>query len=150
MFAKTNDYLTGRKPAPTPAGAELLVVRAVLTAAAAELTANNVGAVLILPPGCIPVDVQVDGPAAAAQVLAVGVLNDAGTDLSTAVGDGGGAWGSTVASGAAYSQRLVPNGQALVNVAPSNVDRKVAIKVTTAPSAPANASIGVSLFYRSV
>lgn len=153
-FTNTNDQLTGRVPAPYPAGAELLAVRATLALATGDLVANTTGAVMFLPAGCVPVDVYVDGTdldaGAAAMVLQVGICNAGVTDLSAAAADGGGFWGATVAVNAAFQQRIVPNLQCMVNTQPASVDRKVGVKVLTAPTTPAAGTVGVTLFYRSV
>ena len=60
-FAKSNDFITGRKPVPTPAGAEVLAVRFTLALGTADLALNTIGQIGVLPAGCIPVEVQVDG-----------------------------------------------------------------------------------------
>ena len=43
-FTKSNDHLTGRKPAVYPAGAEVVAVRSAIDLVAADLDANDVGA----------------------------------------------------------------------------------------------------------
>lgn len=151
-FANSNDFLNGRKPAVFPAGAELVAVRATIALTIADLALNNAGAVLPLPAGCVPVDVIVDADdldtGAAAMVLQVGVLNAAATDLSTDAADGGAHWGATVASNAAFTQRIAHNGKALVNVQPTRADRLVGVKVATAPTAAQAGTLGVTLIYR--
>lgn len=151
-FTNSNDYITGRKPVVYPAGAEIVAVRFPLAVLAADLALNNAGQIGILPAGCIPVDVQVDGTdvdtGAAAMVLQVGILNAAGTDLSTDAADGGKNWGSTVAANTDFQQRLTFNGNALASVQPSAVDRRIGLKVSTAPTAAAAGTLGVTVFYR--
>lgn len=153
-IANTNDYLTGRKPAVYPAGPEVVAVRFEVDLLAADLALNDVGAVGILPAGCVPVDVYVDGDdldtGAAAMVLQIGIANAGETDLSTAAADGGAHWGATTAVNTAFMQRLTPNGKAMVNVQASSNDRKVAFKVATAPTTPAAGKLGVTMLYRSV
>lgn len=148
----TNDFLTGRKPLPTPAGAEILAVRFPVALLAAELAANTVGAIGALPAGCVPVDVLVDGTdvdsGAAAMVLQVGLLDAAGTALSTAPADGGGHWGVTTAANTAFSQRLAMNGNAINTVASAQTDRKLGIRVATAPTTPVAGTLGVTVLYR--
>lgn len=152
--ANTNDYLTGRKPAIYPAGAEVVAVRFELDLLAADLALNDVGAVGILPAGCVPVDVYVDGDdldsGAAAMVLQIGVCNAGETDLSTAAADGGAHWGVTTAVNTAFMQRLTPNGKAMVNVQSSSSDRKIGYKVGTAPTTPVAGKLGVTMLYRAV
>jgi hypothetical protein len=153
-FANSNDYITGRKPVIYPSGTETVAVRFPLDVLIADLALNNVGQIGLLPAGCVPVDIFVDGTdvdtGAAAMVLQFGVLNAAGTDLSTAAADGGKAWGSTTAVNTDFYQRLTFNGNALAAVVPQQVDRKLGLKVVTAPTTPAAGSLGVTVIYRSV
>lgn len=152
-FANSNDYLTGRKPVPTPAGGELLSCRFTLDLLTTDLVLNDTGAVGVLPAGCVPVDVMVDATdmdsGAAAMVLQVGICNAGLTDLSTAAADGGAHWGVTTAANAAFVQRITPNGLALVSVAPAQTDRKLGVKVATAPTTAVAGTLGVTLIYRS-
>lgn len=151
-FAASNDQLTGRKPIRVPAGAEVVAERFTIAVTAGELALNNVGVIGLLPAGCIPVDVIVDATdvdsGAAAMVLQVGIANAGVTDLSTAAADGGANWGSTTASNVAFTQRLTPNGQALVSVTKADTDRRLAIKVATAPTTAVAGTLGVTLLYR--
>lgn len=151
-FANSNDYITGRKPVPFPAGLETLAVRFTLDLGTADLQLNDVGQIGVLPAGCIPVDVHVDGTdmdtGAAALVFQVGILNAGETDLSTAAADGGANWGSTTAAATAFHQRLTLNGNAMVTVAKAETDRKLGLKVATAPTTAAAGTVGVTLFYR--
>lgn len=153
-FTKSNDYLTGRKPMPYPAGGEVLSVRATIAMATGDLALNTTGAVMWLPAGCVPVDVHVDGTdmdtSTAAMVLQVGICNAGVTDLSTDAADGGAHWGVTTAVNTAFHQRLTPNGIAMVSVQATNSDRKVGVKVATAPTTAAAGTLGVTLFYRSI
>lgn len=151
-FANSNDYITGRKPVPTPAGGELLAVRFALDLGTADLALNDVGQIGILPAGCIPVDVHVDGTdidsSTAAVIFQVGILNSGETDISTAAADGGAHWGATTAVNTAFHQRLTFNGNAMVTVAKAETDRKLALKVATAPTTAVAGTVGVTLFYR--
>ena len=151
-FVGTNDFLTGRVPVRTPTGAEVCSQRFTIAVTTGDLALNNTGLVGFLPAGCVPVDVHVDATdldtGAAAMVLQVGISNAGVTDLSTAAADGGGNWGVTVASNAVFHQRIVPTLKNMVDVAKSDVTRRLAIKVATAPTTPAAGTIGVTLFYR--
>lgn len=153
-FTNSNDYLTGRKPMLYPAGCEVLSVRGTIALATGDLAINTTGAVLLLPAGCVPVEVHVDGTdmdtGAAAMVLQVGICNAGVTDLSTDAADGGAHWGVTTAVNTAFHQRLTPNGIAMVSVQATNADRKVGVKVATAPTTAAAGTLGVTLFYRSI
>lgn len=151
-FANSNDHITGRKPVPTPAGAEVLAVRFTLDLKTADLTLNRVGQIGVLPAGCIPLEVQVDcddvDTGAAAMVLQVGIWDGAGAALSVTNADGGANWGSTTAVNTAFSQRLTRNGKAIEKVAPAAGDRKLGVLVATAPTTPAAGTLGVTLWYR--
>jgi len=151
-FTKTNDYLTGRKPVPFPAGLEVLAVRFTLDLATADLALNTIGAVGILPAGCVPVDVLVDGDdldtGAAAMVLQVGVLDGTGAAFSSDAADGGAYWGATTAVNTAFQQRLAANLNAMAKVQQKQTDRQIGVKVATAPTTAQAGTIGLTLLYR--
>lgn len=151
-FSNSNDFTTGRKPAPFPSGTDMLAVRFTLDLKTTDLAINTTGAVGVLPAGCVPVDVIVDGTdldaGAAAMVLQVGVLNAAATDLSSALVDGGGPWGSTTATNTAFTQRITPTLNYLSQVQMTQADRLVGVKVATAPTTPQAGTIGVTVYYR--
>ncbi len=150
-FTNSNDFTTGRAQPITPTGAELCSMRFALAMPVGDLALNNAGHIGVLPARCIPVAVLVDGTdmdsGAAAMVLSVGILNAAGNALSTAAADGGAAWGATVAANAAFQQQVL--GQPIVAVTASDVDRKIGIVVTAAPTAAVAGTLGVTLIYRS-
>ena len=150
-FTGSNDFTTGRANPVTPAGAELASMRFTLAMATADLALNSIGQIGILPAGCIPVQLLVDGTdmdsGAAAMVLNVGILDAAGTALSTAAADGGAAWGSTTAVNTAFQQQILS--QPMATVTRSDVDRKIGIKVATAPTVAVAGTLGVTLIYRS-
>jgi len=152
-FTNSNDYITGRKPVPTAAGGETLVVRFTLAVATADLALNTIGQVGILPAGHVPVEVRIDSTdidsSTAAAVIAVGIWDGSGASLSTDAIDGGGLWGDTggvltIAFDKAIT-RLLNN---MATVGPSSVDRKLGLKVTTAPTTAVAGTIGVTLTYR--
>lgn len=149
-FTGSNDYITGRANPVTPAGAELVAVRYTLAMATGDLALNSIGQIGILPAGCVPVQVLVDGTdmdsSTAALVLNVGLLDAAETALSTAAADGGAVWGSTTAAAAAFQQQILS--QPMMTVAKSNVDRKIGIKVATAPTTAVAGTLGLTLIYR--
>lgn len=154
-FANSNDYLTGRKPVPTGDGYGVTAVRFAVALLAADLALNDIGAVGILPARCVPValyydSTDLDTNASAAIVASVGVLNAAGTDLSTAAADGGAAWGAAITTSQAGGQSAVLSA-ALANVTPTDADRLIAVKFTTAAAtAAASGTVGLTLLYRSV
>jgi hypothetical protein len=151
-FLNTNDFITGRRPIQTPAGCEMLAVRFTLAMATADLALNTIGEIGSLPAGCIPVDVYVDGTdmdnGAAAMVLQVGIWDGVAATLSTAAEDGGKHWGVTAATNTDFCQRITPNGNALAAVAPSASNRKIGVRVQTAPTTPAAGTLGVTVLYR--
>lgn len=150
-FTGSNDYTTGRANPITPDGSELSSMRFTLAMATADLALNSIGQIGILPARCVPVAVLVDGTdmdsSTAAMVLNVGILDAAGTSLSTAASDGGAAWGSTTAVNAAFQQQVL--GQPIAAVTPTDTDRKIGIKVATAPTAAVAGTLGLTLIYRS-
>ena len=151
-FTNSNDYISGRLPVPTPAGSEVLSTRFTLSMATADAALNTIGQIGILPAGCIPIDVRVDmtdpDASAAAMVLQVGIWDGSGSSLSTDSADGGAHWGTTTAVTAASSQSLTRNGVAMESVTKSSSDRKIGVKVTTAPTTAQAFTLGVTLLYK--
>lgn len=151
-FTNSNDYLTGRKPIPTGDDAAVIAVRFAVQLGTSDLTLNNVGAVGKLPAGHVPVAVYVDSDdldsnATPAIQLAVGILNAAGTDLSTAANDGGAAWGTGITIAQTGGQVNVTS-KALSRVAAQSSDRTIALKITAAPATAAAGEVGVTVLYR--
>jgi len=151
-FTNSNDYISGRLPVPTPAGSEVLSTRFTLSMATADAALNTIGQIGILPAGCIPIDVRVDmtdpDASTAAMVLQVGIWDGSGSSLSTDSADGGAHWGTTTAVTAASSQSLTRNGVAMESVTKSSSDRKLGVKVTTAPTTAQAFTLGVTLLYK--
>lgn len=151
-FTNSNDYISGRLPVPTPAGPEVLSTRFTLSMATADAALNTIGQIGILPAGCIPIDVRVDmtdpDTSTAAMVLQVGIWDGSGSSLSTDPADGGAHWGTTTAVTAASSQSLTRNGVAMESVTKSSSDRKLGVKVTTAPTTAQAFTLGVTLLYK--
>jgi len=152
-FSGTNDYINGRKPVPTPQGAEVVATRFTLAMATGDLALNTIGRVGTLPAGCIPVDARViaddiDSGAAAA-VFEVGIWDGAGANLSTVAADGGGAWGNTgTAVATAFDKALTRTLNNMSKVTATQTDRQLGVKVTTAPSTPVAGNLTVELLYR--
>lgn len=151
--ATANDFMTGRKPLKTPRGAEVVAERFTIALGTGDLDANDIGAFAKLPAGCVPVDLIVDATdmdtSTAAMVLTFGVLATAASSaLSTDAADGGGAWGATTASNAAFTQRITPTANNMANVTASETDRLVGCIVTTPPTAAAAGTLGLTLLYR--
>lgn len=151
-FTNSNDYITGRKPVPIAAGGEMLACRFELDLETGDLALNDIGQIGILPAGHLPVDVLIDADdldaGVAAMVLQVGIWDGTSADLSTAAADGGAHWGVTTAANAAFLQRITPNGNAMARVAKAETDRKLGIKVATAPTTAQAGKVGVTLMYR--
>ena len=151
-FTNSNDYLDGRKPAVFPAGAEVVAVRYTIDLVAADLDINDIGAVGILPAGCVPVALYYDSDdldtnGAPTIAASVGVLNAAGTDLSTDAADGGAVWGSSITTSQAGGQSAVMS-KALARVAATSADRKIGIKFTAAAATKATGQVGLTLLYK--
>lgn len=152
-FANSNDYIDGRMPVPTPQGSEVVACRFAIELGTADLALNDIGQIGILPAGCVPVEVYVDADdldsGAAAMVLQVGIWDGAGASLSTDAADGGAHWGVTTAANAAFYQRLTANGRAMADVvADDGSDRKIGVKVATAPTTAVAGTLGVTVLYR--
>jgi len=162
-FTGSNDYTTGRANPITPAGAEVCATRFTLAMATADLALNSIGQIGILPAGCVPVALYVDGTdmdsSTAAEIFQVGIgnlaLQDASgatsadaknTLMSTKTADGGAAWGSTTAVNTAFQQQILS--QPMMTVTPVNYDRAIIVKVTTAPTTAVAGTLGVNLLYR--
>lgn len=150
-FVNSNDFTTGRANPVTPAGAEHTSMRFTLAMPTGDLAINTIGQIGVLPAGCIPVQLMVDGTdmdsGAAAMVLQVGVLDAAGTAFSTEAADGGAAWGSTTAANAEFQQQILS--RPMASVTRTNVDRKIGVKVVTAPTVAVAGTLGLTLIYRS-
>lgn len=151
-FTNSNDYLDGYKPIPSPAGKEVVSVKYELELATGDLDLNDIGAIGVLPAGCVPVSLYVyaddlDSNGTPTLVTSIGVLNDAGTDISTDANDGGAAWATGITTGQAAGATN-PVSVALHSVVAENTDRNIAVKVTTAAATAAAGTYGVVLQYR--
>lgn len=151
-FANSNDYLTGRKPVPTPQGAEVVATRFEIDLLTSDVVLNDIGAVAVLPAGTVPVGLyydsdDLDSNATPTIAASVGILDAAGTGLSTATADGGGAWGTGILTSQAGGQSAVVS-RALSRVAPSAAERKIAVLFTAGAATPAAGKVGLTLLYR--
>lgn len=154
-FTNSNDYITGRKPMPFPAGIENVAVNFEIAMATGDLALNTIGQIGILPAGCIPVDVRVYGSdmdsSTAAAVFQVGIWDGSGASLSTVAADGGAAWGDTsTAVATAFDKPLTRTLNSMATVTSTSSDRKLGVKVTTAPTTAVAGTLGVQLVYRAV
>lgn len=152
-FTVSNDFITGRSPVPFPAGAEVLAVRFPLSLAVGDLALNTIGQIGVLPAGCVPVEVRVDGAdldtGAGAGVYEVGILDAAGTAFSSAAADGGGSWGTTgTAVATAFDKALTRTLNNMAKVTKTDTDRKIGVKVATAPTTAAAGELAVTVWYK--
>ena len=151
-FTNSNDYITGRKPVPTPQGAEDVTVTFEIELATGDLALNTIGQIGILPAGCVPTNVRIYhddlDSSTAALVMQVGIWDGSASSLSTAAADGGAHWGVSTASTAVLSETLTRNGIAMESVLKSSTDRKIGVKVTTAPTTAVAGTLGVTVTYR--
>ncbi len=146
-FTNSNDFLTGRKPVPTAAGLELLAVRFPIDLVAADLDANDVGSVAVLPAGhqlagIIYDSDDLDTNATPTIAAAVGPINAGETDLSSS-------WATGItASQSSASAQLTLTPAALRYSAAT--DTKIGIKFTAASATKAAGQVGLTLLYRPV
>ena len=151
-FTNSNDYLAGRTPVVYPSGPEVVAVRFAIDMVSADLDANDIGVVGILPAGCIPVALyydsdDLDANATPTIVASVGILTTAETALSTATADGGAVWGSGIATSQAGGQSAVVS-RALSRVQKASGDRKIGILFSAAAATKAAGQVGLTLLYR--
>lgn len=154
-FTNSNDQITGRLPTKYPAGCELVAERFTLAVTTGDLALNVIGQIGILPAGCVPVEVRIDGTdidsGAAAAVFELGILDAAGTAFSAVAADGGASWGNTGAAVAtAFDKPLTRTLNSMASVTATQVDRKIGLKVATAPTTAVAGTLGVTLIYRAV
>jgi len=144
-FATKNDTISNRKPAPTPADCNLTVASFTQNCVAADSALNNVGVIGILPAGYLPKFAAVDSIAGlgGAAAVSVGVLNAAGTDLSTDAADGGAAWLTAQSVGSA-AVGTITRTAAMASVKKSQKDRVIAVKFTTAGSAAGDLTVNLA------
>lgn len=151
-FTNSNDQITGRKPPRVPAGVDVVHERFTLTMTTGDMALNTIGQVGVLPAGCIPLDVRIGGSdpdaSTAALVMQVGVWDGSAASLSTAAADGGAHWGVSTAVTAAFDQALTRNGTAMLTVTPTQADRKIGVKVTTAPTTAQAWTMYLDVWYR--
>lgn len=152
----SSDFLTGRKSAPNAAGAEDISQRFTVNLATADLAASVIGAVGILPAGHVPTGIEIDASQLDSNgtptlAYSVGILNDAGTAISTAAADGGAAWltGQTTGRTAGGSASGLIASRPLKTVKQSTTaDRKIGILITGAAATAVAGDFNVTLYYR--
>lgn len=122
-FAKLSDCVSGRKPVHTSHDVTVCAPRFVQEVTAEDSSA--VGAIGILPAGCVPALQMIVDAQNASGSVDIGIVNDLGDDLSDAPEDGGGAWATGVALG---NPAVVPLTAALLAVKPVSYDRYIGVK----------------------
>lgn len=152
-FSATNGYLEGRNPIPT-SDDEVIATRFALTLATGDLALNTIGAIGVLPPGHLPVALlfdadDLDSNGTPTVAMSIGLLDAAGTALSTATADGGAVWGAGITVGQAGGQVQVLS-KALSRVTATQTDRYMGILVSTAAATAVSGQVGVTLLYRPV
>lgn len=152
-FTNSNDHITGRLQVRFPSGGELVAERFTLVVPTGDLALNTIGQIGILPAGCVPIEVRIDATdidsGAAAAAFELGILDAAGTAFSAATADGGASWGNTGAAVAtAFDKSLTRTLNSMATVTATTADRKLGLKVSTAPTTAVAGTIGVTLIYR--
>ena len=147
-FTNSNDYIDGRKPAVFPAGGEVVAVRFPIALVAADLDANDTGAVAVLPAGCVPVGLvydsdDLDTNASPTITASVGPVNAAVTDLSEV-------WASGIQASRDGTAANVALSRAAMRMAAAASDTLIGIKFTTAAATKAAGEVGLTLLYRAV
>lgn len=122
-FAKLSDCISGRRPVHTSEDVTVCAPRFVQEVTADD--ASAVGAVGILPAGCVPALQMIVDAVDAGGSVDIGILNADGDGLSEAPEDGGGAWAEGVSLG---DPTLVPLTAALLAVQPVGYDRYIGVK----------------------
>jgi len=150
-------YTNGKLPMPIPVAQEKLVQKVTLAITAAQLLANNVFAMLVLPADCVPVGYvlragDLDSNGSPAITLDLGVVNSTNDGISTSAVNGGAKWvsGSTLAqagglllhtaSAAAYD--------VLSAVQPVSVDREIGVAIAVAPGTAQAGNLTLELQYK--
>jgi len=145
-FTNSNDYLTGRKATVFPSGSEVVAVRFPIALVAADLDANDVGAVAILPAGCVPVGLvydsdDLDTNASPTIAASVGPVNTGQTDLAST-------WASGITASQSGAAANVALSTAAMRLAPAATDTLIGIKFTAASATKAAGEVGLTLLYR--
>lgn len=147
-FTNSNDYIDGRKPAVFPAGGEVVAVRFPIALVAADLDANDTGAVAVLPAGCVPVGLvydsdDLDTAGSPTITASVGPVNAAVTDLSEV-------WASGIQASRDGTAASVTLSRAAMRMAAAASDTLIGIKFTAAAATKAAGEVGLTLLYRAV
>lgn len=155
MATKQSKHASGRIQTPEPMGQEVITVYESLALAVGDIALNGVIQLFKLPAGCVPVGYKISPYDADSGVAAIaadfGLLDTAGTAVSSAAADGG-KW--LTASALLQAATLVTSDaskttfDALKSVAPSTVDRIVGFVITTAAATAVAGTMGVEFSYK--
>lgn len=153
-FLATNDYVVGRKNAVTTNEPGVQVMRFTLDMQAADVAANSIGAIGVLPATAVPIGLILDTDAAkgVGLVAQFGVLTKANDSAFSVLAADGGAtpWAVSAAASATLTAQQLLSRTMMNDVAPSNLDRFIGMKITTAPGAAVAQTVGLTLLYRQV
>lgn len=155
MATKKSKHASGRIQTPEPMGQEVITVYESLALATTDIALNGVIQYFKLPAGCVPVGYKLspyDADSGTAAIKAdFGLLDSAGTAISSAAADGG-QWlnDSTLLQAATLvtSDASKTTFDALKSVAVSSVDRIVGFVITTAAATAVAGSMGVEFSYK--
>jgi len=144
-FAKQNDTIVGRTPAPTADDVCLVAPRFVQEFVQEDGEIGNVGAIGILPAGCTPALPMLVDSTGIGSLISIGILNADGTDLSNDAIDGGGPWATGVDVNMSGAYQVGPS-LCLMSVKKTSYDRLIAIKFESGCS---DGTVGITVAYRS-
>lgn len=156
MANARSDYALGKKPSKVAQGSEIVALfyEFDVPATGDGTALNDTIEMGPLPGGHVPVDFllaadDLDSNGAPAITLALGILNAAKTDLSTAAVDGGALWlaANTLAQSGGVAR---PTTKAIFDVQPTELDRNIAVKVTAAAATKQAGKLRLCVLARAV
>lgn len=154
-----SSYAAGKKPMPQPAGMETVTVKATVALTAAQVAATNVVQFFKLPAGCVPTGYRIsnddlDSNGTPTVTADLGILDSAGTAISTATADGGAKWlsASTALQAAALTLHTASRTAFdVVNAVTATAsERTVAIVLPAGAATGAAGNIMMEMTYRAV
>lgn len=157
MATIKSDYRNGVKPMPQPVGNEVVTVYTEVALTAGQVASGNVVEFFDLPANCVPVGYAINNDdldtGGTSMTVDFGLLDTAGTAISTATADGGDEWidGSNVLTGAALTLHTASRAafDVVKAVQPSKTAaRTVAIVFMANPTTGAAGGIGLEFSYR--
>lgn len=157
MGTKQSSICSGKNPAQVPAGAETITQYAEVAVATTDIDASDMIELGVLPANCVPCgyvldSTDLDTNGTPTITFDFGIIDTAGTAISTAAADGGDEWidGSTLpqAGGIAEDTASAALWRVLRDVTPVDYDRKVGIKVATGAATAAAGTVAMELKYR--